>query len=82
MPYFKNIMKKTALFILIVFLLAGCGRRRESLRYDRRETALIAKEQRINSQTEILIDGAIIGGGLVLLISLIGFAVFYSLGKK
>jgi hypothetical protein len=75
-------MKKIVLFILIVFWLTGCVGPRAPIRYDRAETALIAQERGMDSQTATLIDGAIIGGGLVFLISLIGFAIFYSLGKK
>lgn len=72
-----KIMNKLLLIIIIVLLIAGCATPREPVDFD--------LERRVCSDAQIkttLIDGAILGAGVVGFISLIGFAFFYFLGKK
>ncbi len=73
---FVNV-KKVLLFLLIAFLIAGCAAPRESVDFDPSRRVCSDYNIRIN-----LIEGAVIGGSAVGFISLIGFAVFYLLGKK
>ncbi len=70
-------MKRVLLLLLIAFLIAGCAAPRESVNF--------SLERQIHTDNQIkavLIDGAILGASIVAVVSLMGFVLFYFVGKK
>ncbi len=70
-------MKNLLLIIIIFILIAGCAAPRESVNFSLERQ--IYAESQIKS---VLIDGAILGASIAAFVSLIGFGLFYFIGKK
>lgn len=70
-------MHKLLLIVIISVLIVGCAAPRESVDFD------LERRGCPDSQIKTtLLDGVVLGAGIVGFISLIGFALFYFLGKK
>jgi hypothetical protein len=70
-------MNKLLLIIIIFVLIAGCATPRESVDFS------LERQNYLDNQIKTtLIDGVVLGASIVTFISLIGFAVFYLVGKR